>query len=377
MRKIKYLKLLTIIFIVLLPASGCWDAKDINDQEIVTAALIDRTDTGYVYYVEIASISGSASGDESAKGVKKPIIVKAEGKDFVEARENLDRELNKPVFLGASHAVIVTDRMAAADIEGYLLRLRELHDYRKTIDIVVIHGDPEDFMSINPANQQSVGFAIDSTITGLTSAGEWFHFTLADVMAILSSPYKHYVLCTFANRNGEVTLIGFTVFSGGVKTGFIPAEDCKSIVLMNSRSPHIWLNIPYKDMQVAVDVRLIKKRITPYYTNDKPSFDVDLSLKATLLYPEKEKRITDEAKEEIKKSVQSELQKELEDTFSKSQTEYQYDCFGLHDYFRIYFPDEYKKMNWAEEYETVAAHFTTSLDLEISDLIDYNPPLKK
>jgi hypothetical protein len=279
--------------------------------------------------------------------------------------------LNKPAFLGAAQAVILTDRLASYTVEEYLLRLRQLAEYRKTVHVVVTSGDPAQFLSGEPENAQTVGFAVDRTIMSLAKTGQLQHIALMDVLEALSSPYPRFILSTFAIIDGQPTFTGYTVFSGGMKTGFIPAADCKGIVFLLAQNPRFEYTIPFQDTHVATQVRLLKKKIVPVYENGNITFHVGLEFKATLLYPEKIKPLTDMDMEKIHRVLLEELKREFTQTLEQSQQAYRCDYLRLHDYFRIAYPEEYKRMNWAEEYDRARFDLTIKAELASLPAIDY------
>ena len=368
----RLLSTLSLIMATVSLTSGCWDARDIDDKNIVTAVVVDRTDYGYAYYVEIPKIAGGGQKQESSEGNK---IAKAnsEGRDSIEARDELDKMMDQPLFLGAIQTVIFTDRMASYGIDEYLMRLRQIPDYRKTAHVVVTTDDPEKLLSDIPENDISIGFAINDTLQNLVDTGRLHHVTLIDILEALSSPYKHYIIPTITLVNEEATFTGFTVFSGGMKTGFIPAAETKSICFMVAKNPKVSYTVPYKDTFAAVEVSLAKKKIKPHYSEGKPSFDISLKLKAVLRYPEQNKPITDMDLELIRNTLQAMLEQEFSFMLIKSREVYKYDCYNLHTPFRIAFPEEYKAMDWAGEYQKASMYLSISVDLAPNDLIDYSP----
>ncbi len=370
MRIKRLLKILFVVVFINVMAAGCWDALDINDRNIITAVLVDKTDYGIAFYVEIPPFSISKGGESSQ--VNRPYIMKSEGRDYVEARRNLDRAMDRPIFLGAVQTVLLTDRLASFDIEEYMNRLREINEYRKTAHVVVTTEDPEILLSDVPENSASVGFAIDATLTSLVDNGQLMHVSLVDILNILSSPYKHYILPNIALIDEEPAVTGFTVFSGGMKTGFMPAADGDSIVFMQSPDANKLYTVPYGDTHATVEVQLAQKKVKPYFMDGKISFDINLTFEAVLLYPEKGKPVTDADERIISSTLQAMLDQEFKETFRKSQETYRYDCYMLHEPFRIAYPDEYKKMDWASEYQNTTANINIAVDLTVTNMLDYN-----
>lgn len=372
MRIKRLLKALALLPAVLL-ASGCWDSMDINDRNILTAVIIDKTDTGYAFYSEIPpiEISGSSQGGDTAQ--KKYTVVRSDGRTLAEARLNHDRKMDKPIFLGAVQTVILTDRLASYGIEDYMLRLRQIPDYRKTVDVIITTEEPEKLLQTASEHSASPGIAIYDTLQSLIAEGQMYKTPLLGILERLSSSYKHYSLSTFALVDDHPTLTGLTVFSGGMKTGFIPAAEANSIVFILSKNPKFIYTVPYKDEYADAMVMLPSKKIKPHYAGSKISFDMDLKFKAILLYPEKSKPITDTDMAIIRATLKAMLEKEFAETFYKSQSDYHLDCFEFFEQFQNAYPEEYKKMDWAKEYEKASLVMSVGVDLSSTDFADYNP----
>ena len=139
-------KAVSLATVLCLLLSGCWDAKDINDQNIVTTILLDKVLDRYVFYIEIANTdsSGKSSGEGGGSGGgDNYVIVKAEGSSIVEAGNALERKLDQPLFLGATRALILTDNLASYDVSEYFNRIRADIRYRKKVLTVTTSCVPE------------------------------------------------------------------------------------------------------------------------------------------------------------------------------------------------------------------------------------------
>jgi spore germination protein KC len=370
MGKKRLLKLLALLPVMTL-ASGCWDSRDINDRDILTAVVVDKTDNGYAFYFEIPPIEQAGGAQGGQASLQKAVIAKAEGRTIAETRANLDRKMDRPIFRGAVQAVILTDKMASFGIEEYLLRLRQISDYRKTVDVIITTEDPQKLLETTSEHSASPGIAIYDTLESLIAEGQLFKMPLMEILERLSSSYKHYNLSTFALVDGDLAFTDLTVFSGGMKTGFIPAADTNSIVFIQAKKPMLIYTVPYKDEYAVLEVTLPGRQIKPHDDNGKISFDMDLKFRAVLMYPEKDKPVTDEDMAIIRATLKAMLEKEFAETFYKSQGEYKYDCFTLFEQFQNAYPEEYKKMNWAEEYQNAVLHLSVAVDLNSTDFADY------
>lgn len=363
--------------IILLTASGCWDALDIEDREICTAVVLTKEKDDLVFYIEVESIFSKLKNPQSEQGSTQKsstAIVKGGGKSFTEARINLDKQLNKKLYLGAVQALIITDVMAEDGIEEYANRVRQMVDYRKTMDVLVTTDKPEDFLGVQPENASAVGFAVESIMESLVLHGSTYHMSLADLLQKLASKNPSYVINTLAVENGQVTLIGNTVFEGGKSIGFISFEESRGLVYLGDGETHTskfdYL-IALAEDKISMETTLKKKKIKASYDGKKISFNINLDFEAMPLYLTSQKPITTKIKSELEKKLKQELLSDIEKSID--QTKKYCDFLSFSEYFRISYPDDYEKLNWKDAFKE--AEFKTNINVEILDneTIDYNP----
>lgn len=100
----KPLKLIAAALFFGLFLSACWDMQDIENQNIVTAVIVDKTETGYALYIEVAAIGATAQGQEGAQQSPQNIIIRGEGETYESARKDLENKSNKTLLSAACKA---------------------------------------------------------------------------------------------------------------------------------------------------------------------------------------------------------------------------------------------------------------------------------
>ncbi len=366
----KRIRFLIPFILVLLLVTGCWDSRDIEDKDICTAVVVDRTDAGYAFYVEIAAIG--QKDQERPEGAKSRML-SSQGRDLVEAREDLDRKSDKPIYLGAVQGVVLTQGMAYSGIEEYMYRLRQLPEYRKTVDVVITTSKPEEIMQASMDNDALVGFSIEDTLQGLVDTGQSFHYSLADLLETLASPCKSYILPTIGVKDGEIALTGFSPFYKGDCIGFIPAEEAEGIVMMKADEPVLLFKVPCMDTFVTAEVRMTKRNIKASYQNGRIGFKVDYECDATLLYLERNLPVNEQAAKIVMHELKSAITQQLNDAIAVSQNEYACDYFNFFSTFRIKYPDVMKNLDWHEAYPRASISLDVKVDLDTVGNMDYNP----
>jgi spore germination protein KC len=358
--------------------TGCFDALDIEDRDICTAVVVDKEEDGYSFTVEVAAISSKIQNPQSEKGAgqgQNTNIVKGMGKTFVEARHNLDRELNKPVYLGAVQAVVITENMSKSDIEEYTFRIRQMQEYRKTMDVLVTPDKPEEFLKIQPENAQTVGFAIEYTLDNLIELGTTFHMSLADLLQKLVSKNPSYLMSTVAVQNSQIALVGYAVFDGGKQVGYIPYEQARGIIYLADieSTPKFDYLLPIKDVNISASAALVKREIKAYYDNGRILFALNLSFDTIILHPSSKIPVTKKMVEEAKEKQKELLMQDILMTLGFSRNYFGLDYLSFSEAFRIAYPDEFEGMDWKKEFKN--AEFSVNIDLDVKEdvSVDYDP----
>ena len=363
----KWAKVILLATVILLLTS-CWDARDIEERDIVTLVIVDKTQDGYSFFVEYAKpSSGGTQGGP-------PLFAygQAEGSTLVEAREALDQKSDNPIYLGAANAVVLTEKLAYYSIEEYMYRLREITDYRKTITILVTAESPESFSEIL-SEQTGVGMIIESTMKSLVDSGLMYEYNLADILESLAGSCKCFLLPNVSISNNDIQISGFSVFNSGKCIGSIPKENNRGVLLLMVDNPRFYYTVPYEGGQATVRIEKRKKDIRPLYSEGRICFTISYSVQAELSNTSTSMTVSDEEEIEITENLKKMIAKDIGDAVQASLWEYQSDYFEFFNIFRIAYPVEYRNMNWLQEYPKAEMVIQVTADLDTTGTLDYVP----
>lgn len=369
-----FLKRIAPIVFIILALAGCWDSRDLEDRSILTCLLIDKTENTYAFYAMIAGINAGKQdngGGSSQSSQAVCAMVKGGGKTYMEARKNVDSQLEQPIFLGAVQSIIITERLAKQGIDEYIMRLRQTPEYRKTVSMVITAEDPEKLINFKPKNEISIGFGIDSVLKNLVDSGEAFPISLAKILGIMATPNDAYVLYTIGIKS-NLDMTGYSVFQGGKLKGFIPREKSKGLVYLKSNDARFEYQAPSPEGNVTVLVRDFKKNIQPQYDGGKISFDLSLDINTELLYPDKSIRVLDEENRQIIYNLQNVILDEIADTIRTSQQKFKCDYLDFYNIFRIRYPEEIKAIEWNKAYQKAEFRIKVSVSLDRTTTIHYH-----
>ncbi len=372
------MKLKIYIYIILLiiltsVTAGCADSKDINEKLIATAIGFDKKDGEILLFIEVANIKPGKSSEGQSSGSEKYIIIKAIGKTIPEARENLNRQLDKQLYLSATRALILTENFAKEHLVEYLYRVRSEELYRNKVTTLITNEDLEELFKLHNEKGDSIGFHTDALIMTLDDLGKSFSRTTSRLLENLSSMYTGILVPNIGIQGKNAVLTGYSVINGTTVTGFIPAEEAKSIIFLKADKPKLIYIVKHNDNNLTIRVSLEKRKIKSYYENGKISFDVKTEFDAQLMYGDIKLpyNIEDSDIAVISQTLTSILKTELTDAVDRAQKEFQCDYFQFDDEFRIKYPREFKQMNWQIEFPKAEIHIGVEAELKTVWMMDY------
>lgn len=365
---IKILLIISLLFTLY----GCWDSIGIPEKNIVTVVIVDKTEDGYAFYVEIPLLGGK-NGNQGGESSKNSFYLKSEGKTFADAKFDLETKSNKSIYLGAVQSVIITQRLAEYGIEEYVNRLRRIPDYRKTIKIVVTTEEPQDLLNANTENEKLLGFSIEDLIQSSIKLGHVVSFSLTDILEILHSPNKSFFVPVIGVKNNELCISGYSIFQQDKTIGFIEKDASKGLIIVNSKKPITREAVLYQDNLYSIEVRFSKRKNNVIQQNGQIIFTLKYNCKAVLWYMKKNQAVTQEIMDGLEKELDIKLEKILLDSITESQEKFKSDYFKFFTFYRIKYPDDAKKKNWETEFLKVKFIIEVNVDLEISENINYNP----
>jgi len=349
--------------------TGCWDAADVSSLNLCTMVILDRQGDELSFTVEIAKIS--PAGESGGSGGEKQTYLTGAGKNLAQARDDLDMQMDLPLFLGTVRALVITERAAANDLAEYLFRLRENQAYRQKVNIAIVQEDPRALTEFENEADQPMGFIIDDTIHTGQELGHTCAVTtekyVNDILAKRGFVVQHIGLV-----GKQIKLDGYSVFRDAKLVGFIPMESSRGLSYLLSNQP-IWVyRLPGDAGFATLEVKLDRREIKPSYQDGRVRFQIQLAFKAIIqyksdvsLFPLNERKIQRYAED-----LNQVLAQEIRTAIEQSQNQFQTDYLDLGEAFRLVYPDEFERMDWPAEYLRAEIKVDTSTDISVSDKID-------
>lgn len=128
---IRYCMTTLLVSLLSLPLSGCWDIKDLQEINYVTALGFDIEDEEIVIYGQFLDFASVVKTESGSKGTIPVWIGKGKGKTLIDAIDELYRTSQLRIFFGHVNAIVfgeklLRDRSAMNQVEQFQGRFHEL-----------------------------------------------------------------------------------------------------------------------------------------------------------------------------------------------------------------------------------------------------------
>lgn len=379
--KQNYKKLIFIILLLLniIFLTGCWDLKDINERLIVTALGFDYKDDEIWFYLEIANTENAISGEKrSVEGSSdKFITVKSHGKTLPQARDNLDEQLDKPIYLSGARTLMFTEQFANEYLLEYLYRFRADETYRKQSICVITKDDPEELFNKAHEEKESAGLYVEGEFETLDEMGKFFPRTASRIIENLSGDYSGLLLPCVGAVNNLPSVVGYSVLCGPKVIGFIPMEEDKihGVYFMKVKKLEIVHLVPYKDMNFTVNVKTKKTKLEPSYAEEQIHMNLKLNISAEVMYGNEKTPylFNDEDMKNMSAILGDIVKEDVTMAIEQAQDEFNCDYLQFDDAFRIKYPEVFDNMNWDEQFSKITTAVDVKVSMSTQPGLDYGP----
>jgi spore germination protein KC len=372
----KYSIVLIVLLLCIPFFISCWDSQDINEKDLTTTVAVGKTNDDYEFVVEIANLAPISSSDEQASGTENFTVVHAKGESYADARLNLDQKLDKPIFLGTVRMLVLSDDMAKDGIEEYIYRLRNLHEYRKALYIVTTSEDLVELLETHKGKQTSAGHNIEAIISKLDESGKTIIHSASTALEHLSRKYICFLLPDVSLIDDQIALTGYSIIKKGKLAGLIVIDETKGInFILNDNVKYVYV-VPFGEHNATVEVALKKRKIKPTYKNKKISFLADFSFEAAVKYLDINDGFGLAEQAIVYRNLKDQLDADIDFAIKASQQKYKCDYLEFDEFFRIKYPNEFKKMDWYEAYLDANVTVKTQLTVDPGGEYEYDPQTK-
>lgn len=355
-----------LTFLLLIPLSGCWDYRGLDELTIVTGVAIDKKPEEDIYQLTYEIVDLIEPIKEKGPNRK---LIESEGKTIFEAVRNAKRRVSNKLYFGHSELIIICEEIARnEDLNVVLDFFTRDSECRETINVVV----SQEKTARDIIASEGIGHTVitneileiledDKKITSSILSVELYR-----LFNIMGAEGKELALPAFhiVQNDGKPTAEtnGTAVFKDNKLVGFLSPEESKYFLFIvneieggiftvasSGQRPNISFEIYNNDTNLSFEYKDEKLKI-----KIKTTTVVFLGEFMRQFAPLDEKELN-----ALEETAEKELEDKIRNVVKKLQTEFGSDIFGFGN--MIYKKDfrlwRQLKDNWDEHFK--------SLDLEV------------
>lgn len=370
---------ITIIIMILLLTSGCYDRKEINSLGIVNSFVLDYHQPNVDIIAEVVNIKTQSTMGQNTGASLPYVYIKGTGSSILTAIYDMKRVLGNYIYLANLKSVFITE--AYAKEKGLTSVLEELlrsYDTRQAEYLFVVKGTGNLYKSssslsdyigdyIEKASTERTGFSVTVFKKVLDVVKEYYkegkHVTLGVInQEPLTSEEETNINVLDNQKSGmQVKLEGLAIFKKNKLYGFLNGKDTElyNMIIANSKNGNL---IPVVNETTFI-INNLTSTTDIKYNNQK--LTINIKLKPELVIN------NDEGKKHFAKvDTVVKLQKEFNQTYenkllkflNETQQKFGIDYFGFGEQLHISNPKLWHKLkkDWDKHY--AKAKFKVDID---------------
>lgn len=321
----------------LLPLSGCWNYRGLDEMTIVSAVALDKDEKSgnYKLSFEFVDLSGPVK-QEGPSGK----LIEAEGKTVFEAVRNAKKRSKNKLYFGHTQAMVISQTLARTEDIGSLLDwvMRD-GEVRETMYLVISQeATAADILKGKGLDQKVIGIKLrellenDSKTTGSTVSTE-----LYQCFDNFNTPGNDLTLPALRlSKNGEeeiCELNGIAAIRGERLAGFLSPEETKYYLAAANKLDGgviTFSTVKGDKEDVTLEIFQCGTRSKVIQEGDRPKIRLEINFTTSL--EEYMRPFTDLNEEKIKdleKLASEEVKPKVEAVIHKVQKELRTDIFGF------------------------------------------------
>ncbi len=384
-----------MIILTILPLTGCWDRRELEDLGFVLVLGLDQGPSGTLlvtFAVAKPALLGGG-GEKGGGGGNKPYLILPVVAPSVSTAMNVaNSAAARRLTLIHTNAVVIGQSLAESGLDPYLSEVVRFREMRETAGLFVCRGTARDLLDawepgleMNPA-KATQGAMATYQYTGFVPRAMIFPSIVEyvapsqDMVAVLvalrekgsgealSSPqggsYREgdYIAGDVPRPVGENNLEahGLAVFSGGRMVGTLTGDEATIYNMIKGTFASGFFSIPDPtdpSKKISIDLRRARppKIHVQWPEPDTPRIHIQLDVEGDIIGIQSLVDYADPRKTgELERAVSDLLENDAEETVKKLQG-YGADSMGLGRYARPHFAtfDQWQAFHWPDKFPDV------------------------
>lgn len=382
--------LVSLIFLILLPLSGCWSSKEIESLGLVAGTAMDLEKEGEVgekleqedrypkrdlfiitnqFVTSETTGTGTKEGSSQQKAYKN---VSETGDAILPTLRNMILRFDKRAFAEHSKVIVIGEDLARTlnlqQILDFFLREMEI----RPSGFILIAKNRASMTLESKEPKKIPAYQIVEIIQGHKRTTKILPpMTLAKLEGKLHSG-SSFLLQNIISKNGKIEFAGAAVIEGKTKKlrGFLNEEELQGLTWITGKGKGGLVESFDEEtgQPIIYEVLKMKSKIIPYVDGDSVSFDVKIESEGRIAenWVISEEAFKNEFLKKAEKAAEKEVELLVKNVLEKIQQEYQTDVSGFGNSLRIEYPYVWEKVkkDWDQTFSKVPIKYEVKLTIK-------------
>jgi len=358
---------LRILFLalVILGNSGCWDARTLEESTISLSVGLDLADNGRLLVTSAAPVV-------EADAKKKVLVISTIAHTPRQARMQQDRMLPNPVSGGKLQFILIGEERARQGIRGLMDVFFRDPSIPSTAYVGVVSGRAQELLMQEYPDKPRISVYLASLVKHGRNEGKVLPVTVQRLRTMMYDEGQDTFLPYFRHQSGakEVSLAGTALFVEDKFREVLPPRETAWLSILNGDTRRVKLTLRWRQDEVETPDDYLS---VCYFTEKldlkvrkRAGWEAEINFKA-LASLEEVPWDLDLSDEKTIKRVQAFLSREAQDEIMNMLRLVQgipADVLGLGQRIRAEFPQDWKRMDWRQEFPRVK--FQVKVQVEIA-----------
>lgn len=380
----KKVLVLSIIFLITISVTGCWNSVELDKRAIVTAVGIDKGEKEDEIKLTVQILKpgalgplseGGGGGEESAVWVES-----STGKTVFDAARNFTNLVSRKLNWEQNRVIVFGQAFAKEGVLPAIDYFLRDHESRKRAWVMFSEEEAGKVIEAQAIIEKIPADTINDLMrstraTSTAPAIDLHHFAL-HLMNEFDDPYASRILIEDKEGKPGAALKGTAVLKKDQLVGWLDAKETRGLLWITNdiSSGILVLNFSSTDKQIGLEIVRSTTKLKPKIVDGHPVMHIEINEVSSIGDDEGDEDMSDaEIIHSIAKMAEQAIEDEIQACLNKVQKELKADVVDFGTEIHRNLPKEWKqyKENWSEIYPTI------QVEIDVTVTVDYTGFIKK
>ncbi|NMA82685.1 MAG: Ger(x)C family spore germination protein [Epulopiscium sp.] len=369
------------LLLVVFCTTGCWDKREIDDQQFVIALGIDKNKNAGQksennperYRITYVTPSLSKATKDAGEDASERFIQVLTGETITGVTKKAIAYYLVP--LSYEHVkVIIVGQELAEDKELFKETLDYLSrnpEFSRAIPIFITSQTAEGVLNtkIEGDSLRSRWIIRDRVSTGIPDE---LIVDLGQIFPEMSQHEGTTLITRIGTEEKSFKVSGAAVISEYLFQDWLDSQEVKMITWLRGKNSKGYISLLYKDVYVPYEVSNLSCKITSASFKNHLTIEAEIHTEGdvaeyilpSLQVDQKGEIITEKWIEDVEKELEKKIENDLVDIIKKIQREYKTDIFGFDDKLKLKYPGVWKEIK--DDYKEIFSQAQIKVKVDLS-----------